>query len=145
MAAILNPTFPVPDRTKQPVNRTKDADGVIDVGWCEGVLSDGRPFRAEIWAQGGISMLTFFFSARGIEGLSADALVERLVAENLLGFRAGARRSTTVRPFNDGAADLWSVNVVVGDEDGTFLAVSPPVFAYSADGRADSVFRPRRG
>jgi hypothetical protein len=27
---------------------TKDEDGVIDIGWCDGVLSDGRAYRAEM-------------------------------------------------------------------------------------------------
>jgi hypothetical protein len=41
----------------------KDEDGVIDIGWCEGILLDGRAFRAEMWAQDQISMLRHCFSA----------------------------------------------------------------------------------
>ena len=67
MAIALQPKFPIPDRTKQPVRSTRDEDGVIDIGWCEGVLSDGRAFRAEMWAQDQISMLTLFFSTAGFE------------------------------------------------------------------------------
>jgi hypothetical protein len=55
MAIALQPKFPVPDRSKQPVRSTKDEKGVIDIGWCDGALSDGRAFRAEMWAQDQIS------------------------------------------------------------------------------------------
>ncbi len=73
---VLDPRFPVADRGGQTVSTVKDADGVLDLGWCEGVLSDGRPrLRAELaWAQDQISMLTFFFSVLGLEGLDADAV-----------------------------------------------------------------------
>ena len=40
MAIALQPKFPIPDRTSQPVRSMKDEDGVIDIGWCEGILSD---------------------------------------------------------------------------------------------------------
>jgi hypothetical protein len=61
MAIALQPRFPIPDRSKQPVRAEKDEDGVVDIGWCDGVLSDGRPFRAEMWAQDQVSCLTIFF------------------------------------------------------------------------------------
>lgn len=66
MATALQPKFPAPDRARQPVRSTKDDDGIIDIGWCDGVLSDGRAFRAEMWAQNQVSMLTIFFSTVGI-------------------------------------------------------------------------------
>jgi hypothetical protein len=60
MAIALQPKYPTPDRSKQRVHFTKDEDGVIDVGWCDGALSDGRAFRAEMWAQDQVSLLTVF-------------------------------------------------------------------------------------
>jgi hypothetical protein len=44
MAITPRPTYPVPDRSKQKVYHVKDEDGVIDIGWCNGVMSDGRAF-----------------------------------------------------------------------------------------------------
>ena len=63
MAIALQPRFPYPDRSQQRVRLERDADGVMDIGWCEGLLSDGRPFRVEMWAQDQVSCLTIFFSA----------------------------------------------------------------------------------
>jgi len=78
MATALRPNFPIPDRSKQPARRVKDEEGVIDVGWCEGVLSDGRAFRAEMWAQDQISLLTFFFSVADFPDLK-DTEMKRFV------------------------------------------------------------------
>ena len=65
----------------------KDEDGVIDIGWCEGVLSDGRAFRAEMWAQDQISMLTLFFSTAGLETLEPDAMKRFVEKECLVTFK----------------------------------------------------------
>ena len=85
MAIVLKPQYPIPDRSKQTIQHMKDEDGVVDIGWCDGVLSDGRPFRAEMWAQGGVSMLTIFFSAIGLEDLDQAQIKELIVADTLLG------------------------------------------------------------
>ena len=63
MAIALQPKFPSSDRSKQTIHFTKDEDGVIDIGWCDGILSDGRAYRAEMWAQDQMSLLTIFFRA----------------------------------------------------------------------------------
>ncbi|HEY0302889.1 MAG TPA: hypothetical protein VGC36_16195 [Rhizomicrobium sp.] len=70
---VLDPRFPAPDRAGLHV-AGRTGEGERDLGWCEGVLFDGRPFRAEMWAQDGISLLTFFFSTLGLEDLSEAAL-----------------------------------------------------------------------
>ena len=46
MAVVLQPRYPLPDRSKQTPLLAKDEDGVIDIGWCDGVLADGRPFAS---------------------------------------------------------------------------------------------------
>lgn len=143
MAIVVQPKFAVPARAGQPVRFEKDDDGVIDIGWCEGALSDGRPFRAEMWAQDQISMLTFFFDRQGLEKLGDASLTALLEREGLIGFAADARRSVSARPFTDAAGkSLWSVNVVVGVEDETYLSASVAVFRYSRDGRPDCIFTP---
>lgn len=58
MAIVLQPKYPIPNRSKQTIHFSRDEDGVIDIGWCDGVFSDGPSFRAEMWAQDQISMLT---------------------------------------------------------------------------------------
>jgi hypothetical protein len=141
MAIAINPAYPTPDRSKQVVQRSKDEDGVLDIRWCDGVMSDGRAFRAELWAQDGVSMLTFFFSSVGLADLDQDRIKALLVSEGLVTFKADAREFCAARlTTDDGGSEMWSVNVVVGDEDNSYLADSAPLWGYSKAGPADTLF-----
>ena len=89
MAIVLQPQFPVPDRSRQPVRILKDENGMIDIGWCEGVLSDGRAFRAEMWAQDQVSSLTIFFKASTASKMTSTSTAptlrspERIISRRL--------------------------------------------------------------
>ncbi len=93
-------THPKPDRSDQRPNFRKTEDHpAIDIGWNEGVLSDGRPYRAECWAEEQVTSLAVFFSAAGIKDLTnADALA-LLEREGLVTYRAGGFRSAAARMF----------------------------------------------
>lgn len=114
-------TFPKPDRSKHPPNKTKTADTPeIDIGWNEGFMSDGCPYRAECWAQDQITMLTFFFSTNGKEHWNDERIAELLVAEGLLNFLSDEKFVRAMPMTDDAGNDMWSVNIVVGDDDNTF-------------------------
>ena len=42
-------------------------DPEYDLGWDAGLLDGKRPYFAESWATGGITMRTYFVSAKGME------------------------------------------------------------------------------
>ena len=108
MAIALQPKFPIPDRTSQPVRSMKDEDGMIDIGWCEGVLSDGRAFRAEMWAQDQVSSLTFFFSTIGLETLEQDEMKHFVEKEGLVTFKKSGPTYCQALPFrDDGGNQVW--------------------------------------
>src|ERR1700686_479046 len=141
MAIALTPEYPIPDRSKQSVQLVKDEDGIIDIGWCDGVMSDGRPFRAECWAQSGISTLTVFFSTVRIANLEQEQIKALIVSEGLAAFRPGApERCHSRKVADDSGNEVWSVNIVIGDEDSTFLAGSVPIFPYSSEGEPNTMF-----
>jgi len=103
----------------------------LDVGWQEGILSDGRPFRGEYWCQDQVSILTFFLSQVGLETASDEDFEQLLEREGLLKFKPGEARYLSAAPFVDSAGnDMWSINVVVGDEDGTFIEGGLPIEPY---------------
>ena len=53
--------YPKSNRSNQTQNYVKSEENtVLDIGWNEGILSDGRPYRAECWAEDQVTMLTFF-------------------------------------------------------------------------------------
>ena len=144
MATPLIPAYPVPDRSDQAPSLMKNDDGIVDIGWCDGVMNAGRPFRAEMWAQDGISMLTVFFSAKGIESMRSDQLQELVVKEGLVAFRTEAQTFCQSAEYTDCAGNLmWSVNVVVGNDEGSFLTASTPIFPYSRTSDTNTMFNTR--
>jgi hypothetical protein len=124
--------YPRPVRSDQERHFVKTPDNdVLDIGWDEGVLSDGRPYVAEFWCQDQVSLLTFFFSRHGLEEESNESLKELLVREGLVAFES-AEQFVVARPCRDASGnDLWSVNIVVGDEDSTFVRDNIPLRRYA--------------
>jgi hypothetical protein len=130
-----SPNYPTPDRSDQVRHVHKDEDGVIDIGWCDGVMGGNRPYFAEMWAQDQVSMLTLFFSSKDIDHFTSDQVRDMIVKEGLVAFRSKEETFCECRPFTDCAGNaLWSVNIVVGSdlglEDDTYLTASVPIFPY---------------
>lgn len=141
MAIAIQPKFPIPDRTKQPIRLKKDEDGVIDLLWCYGVLTDGRAFRGEMWAQDQVSLLTFFFSTFGLEHLDQEAMKRLVEQEGLVSFRSSGPSYCDAALFiDDEGNEVWSVNIVVGDDEQTFIENSVPLFPYSRVGEPNTMF-----
>jgi hypothetical protein len=132
--AISMPCFPKPDRSKIVPNFKRGADNPeMDLGWSEGVLPDGRPFRAEVWESDGILMLSIFLSAEGLD-LSdeedAAAYVEKM---GLVVFYAEEPGCEAFKHVDDSGHEMWSVNVLLHYE-GEQSAESPHKFhPYAQD------------
>ncbi|MDD4081068.1 MAG: hypothetical protein PHP02_06610 [Eubacteriales bacterium] len=93
----------------------EEANGQLDIGWTEGVLGDGRPYRLECWAQDQITMVTVFISVLGLEGMTNDGFARLLEEEGL--YRAYGKKYVEGRQFTDQAGQaFWSINAVIGDE-----------------------------
>jgi hypothetical protein len=125
----LSSLFPAPDRSDY-LPGSEAQNGIHDIGWAEGTFSDNRPYRAECWAQDQITMLTFFFSVLELPIVSnadAAALLER---EHLVFFQS-ARYVQVGRVTDAAGNDLWSVNVVIGDEDQIFARDSVSLNRYT--------------
>ena len=121
-----------PDRSNITPNFKKSAERpALDIGWNEGILSDGRPYRMENWAEDEVSSVTFFMSTAGLENYSNAQFADLLEREQLLRYHVGGRRSAYSIPFTDASGNsLWSVNVVFGDDEKTFAEVLVPLRPY---------------
>lgn len=124
--------YPKPDRSDFRPNLEKaDIDDVLDLGLGEGVMSDGRPFRVECWAQHGATLLTFFFSAVDMDGAGDDELLCRLLAEGLLQIVRNREPLVRAERVVDVAGnELWSVNVVIGGDEGIRMRDCHPLQRY---------------
>jgi hypothetical protein len=122
--------YPKPDRSRFTPNRVKtEANDTLDIGWAEGVMGDGRPWRAEAWCQDQVTFLTFFFSSLGLEQATDADLTALLKAENLVTFvdEDGDAGGRLVR--DDAGQEVWEVGVVVGDDE-LYVSSSPKLRPY---------------
>ena len=53
-----------------------------------------------------------------------------LTSENLIQFKPGRRDVRAVKVVDAGGNEMWSVNVLVGDDDGTYVEGGRPLMAY---------------
>jgi hypothetical protein len=56
--------YPIPDRSDYNPHFHKDENGDIDIGWCSGITSDGRPYISEMCSDEGMSLVTIHVSKR---------------------------------------------------------------------------------
>lgn len=110
---------------------------------CDGVLSDGRPFRAETWAFEGLTILTIVFSSLGLEHLDQNALDTLVQNEDLAAPTEGnPLDSKAMKWIYERGYEFWSVSIMVGCYEETYLRDSIPVFPYSKTGDPNSIFNP---
>lgn len=110
-------------------SRSKHGD--VNIGWNCGVLGGNRPWFIECWAIDGITLVTFFLSVVGVEGCSREQLNALLEGAGLYRCKPGSRLPATAL-FTDEAGNLFhSVNLIVGDEDQTYVEQSVLVYPFN--------------
>ena len=97
-------------------------DPEVNIGWDTGLLGADRPYFMECWATNGITMLTYFVSAVGMEDATEKDLVKLLTDHHLFRLRDPGNPRTTVMKFEDSRGNVFfSFNVTVGVEDEIYL------------------------
>jgi hypothetical protein len=114
--------YPRPDRSGFKPNFEKTPENkALDIAWQEGALRDGRPFRGEFWVHDHISSITFFFSTVGLEEYTRDDFIRMVQEEGLQSFKFEDRRYLHAEKIIDHSDnEMWSINVIVGDESDQF-------------------------
>ena len=95
---MLIKKFPVPCRVDYvPSPYEPDEDGVQDVGYYNGKLSDGRAYRLECWRMDDMLMLTVMFSDQCLEGYRRDDMPLLLELEGIVSFTGTSRKLQATR------------------------------------------------
>ncbi|WP_353268077.1 hypothetical protein [Gemmatimonas sp.] len=125
-------SYPQVDRSDLVPNFDGRAgDDVVDVGWAEGQLTEGRPYRLECWSLAGTTGVTVLMADEGLEAsglLEVNALLEASgVITNL------APQELTLHRFVDpSGTSCLSVSYVTANEDDEFFAEAhPPLKPYN--------------
>lgn len=123
--------YPKPDRSSHRPNFAKTVENdTIDIGWAEGTLSDGRPYRVECWAQDQVTCVQCYFSSDGLEELDRSGLQQFLEREGLVRFLSDHRYADGRWVSDASGNSMWEVNVVVGDEDELYAEADIPLKPY---------------
>ncbi len=114
--------------------------GEHNVGWSAGAYDETRPFFAECWAEDGVTVLTVFISAIGMEDASAEELIGRLEEIGWLTCPEGSTPCELLRYRDRLGNEFYSLNVCVGDEEKTYIE-GAAIYGYSLlnreNGRAE--------
>lgn len=98
-------------------------DPWYNIGWNAGLLEGNRPYFMILWATCGITMLTYHVSAEGIGEYGVPEMLAMLEKAGLVKIPDPSRPRTSVRVFpDDSGKEFFSVNICVGDEDGTYAS-----------------------
>ncbi len=124
--------YPRPDRSGYRLTLVPESEGEwLDLGWNEGVFSDGRPFRMEVWKLHGMTGAHYFFSTRDLEDLTSDSCCELLERENQVQFSPTSRRVRVIRGFDTIMQSIWAVTVLFGDANGRYANPKIGMLSYS--------------
>lgn len=128
---MLIKKFPVPCRVDYvPSPYEPDEDGVQDVGYLTGRLSDGRAFRLECWRMDDMLMLTVMFSDLCLAGYKREDMALLLEAEELVRFTGAKHKLQATRTFDDREQAVWAINLMLANKKGTYAEIVPELNRY---------------
>ena len=128
---MLIKKFPVPCRVDYvPSPYEPDEDGVQDVGYYNGRLSDGRAYRLECWRMDDMLMLTVMFSDLCLEGYRREDMPLLLEAEEIVRFTGASRKLQAARTEDDRGQNVWAINLLLANKKGTYAEIVPELTRY---------------
>lgn len=128
---MLIKKFPVPCRVDYvPSPYEPDEDGVQDVGYYNGRLSDGRAYRLECWRMDDMLMLTVMFSDLCLEGYRREDMPLLLEAEEIVRFTGAGRKLQAARTEDDRGQNVWAINLLLANKKGTYAEIVPKLTRY---------------
>ena len=128
---MLIKKFPVPCRMDYvPSPYEPDEDGVQDVGYYNGRLSDGRAYRLECWRMDDMLMLTVMFSDLCLDGYRREDMPLLLEAEEIVRFTGESRKLQAARTEDDRGQNVWAINLLLANKKGTYAEIVPELTRY---------------
>ena len=106
-------------------------EGVMDVGYKNGVMSDGRPYRLECWRMDELLMLTVLFSNQGLSAYKRVDMPLLLEGEGILQFVGTSKpRLQATQTTDDVGQSMWALNLMLADGKGTYAELTVKLNSY---------------
>jgi hypothetical protein len=139
--AVRRIPIPKPDRSALSPNLTgKAIDRELDIGWAEGEWKDGRPYRAELWSWGDLSVVTFFLSTLGLEDAREPELAGLLEKNSLVEFLRN-RKVYPEKVLDSAGNEMWALTIPIREGNENLAKLGFRLKPYSASLRRTKVPR----
>jgi hypothetical protein len=128
-------TYPKVDRSDYTLNFDSEmGDAPTDIGWAEGVLQDGRPYRMECWGLAGSTGVTVFMPSEGIAAFDVAQVNALLEASRVI--TTLAPQELSLHHFSDPAGTpCVSISYIVANEDDDHIIQAHPLLtSYDTGG-----------
>lgn len=106
------------DFTPSPLE--PDDDGVQDVGYRMGKLSDGRPYRLECWRMDDMLMVTIMFADTALSTYKRADMLLLVEAEELVHFNGEKRSLQAAMTEDDAGNKVWALNIMLANHKGVY-------------------------
>lgn len=110
-------------------------DGVRDIGYAVGVLSDGRPYRVECWCMEDLVMATIMFSRKGLETWDRANMILLSEFESLVKFVEKTPRLQAAKTTDDADNEVWAINVMLRKDNHIYAELCMDLKAYIVQGQ----------
>ncbi len=121
--------FPLIDHERHQFT-DRNEYGDVNIGWNCGFIGL-RPYFYELWATEGLTMLSIFFSTKGIEGYEICDLEKMLIEDaGIYGKKEGYTVPGVVKIYDDNNNEFFSINIVVGMEGEPALISGVDIYPF---------------
>ena len=108
-----------------------DEEGVMDVGYLTGTMSDGRPFRLECWRMEEMLMLTVLFSSQCLSAYRRADMPLLVEGEEILRFvGTGKPKLQAAQTTDDVGQKMWALNLMLANNKGTYAELLVQLHSY---------------
>ena len=121
---MINKDYATPRRidfTPSPLE--PDDDGVQDVGYRIGKLSDDRPYRLECWRMDDMVMVTIMFSDVALSTYRREDMLLLVESEDLIQFNGTKKSLQAAMTEDDAGNKVWALNIMLANHKGTYVEV----------------------
>ena len=128
---MLIKKFPAPSRIEYVASPYEpNEDGVMDVGYYNGALSDGRAYRLECWRMDEMLMMTVMFSDLGLSAWKRQDMFCLLELEGILEYTSPKRAVQCAMTRDDAERGVWALNMMLSNGKGTYGKLLVPLQSY---------------
>lgn len=106
------------DYTPSPLE--PDDDGVQDVGYRVGKLSDGRAYRLECWRMDDMLMVTIMFADTALSTYKKADMLLLVESEELVHFTGEKKSLQAAMTEDDAGNKVWALNIMLANHKGSY-------------------------